>query len=268
VVPPIDDLRAAGENHLVAFYDSDGFLADAVVRFLRPALLAGDAAVVVATESHRRQFTAGLEADDVDVATAIHERRLILLDAEAMLSSFMVGGVPDPARFRASIGALVDEAMDGRRRVRVYGEMVALLWARDDAPAAVTVEDLWNELAGDHAFALLCAYPMRAVERNRSEAFITVCQQHSALLPHEHFQAGADWPDRRARILETASSSGAAGPTLANDTVRNDFVAGMVEELRTGILQRGQALLADARRTIESIDALMHPDPAPEPLVD
>jgi hypothetical protein len=267
VAPPIEELHAAAENHLVAFYESDGFLADAVVRFLRPALLAGDAALVVATEAHRRRFTAGLEDDDVDVAAAIRDRRLIVLDADAILSSFMVGGVADRARFRASVGALIDEALEGRRRVRVYGEMVALLWERDNAPAAVALEDLWNELADDHQFSLLCAYPMRTVERNRSESFIAVCQQHSALLPHEHFEGAADWSDRRDSILETGSSAGHARPLL-DDTVRNDFVAGIVEELRTGILQRGQALLADARRTIESIDALILPDRGPGPVLD
>jgi hypothetical protein len=42
--------------------------------------------------------------------------------------------------------------------MRVFGEMVDILWARGLSAAAVAVEELWNELAERRSFALLCGY--------------------------------------------------------------------------------------------------------------
>jgi hypothetical protein len=41
--------------------------------------------------------------------------------------------------------------------------MVALLWADGQTGAAVDLEALWNELAGQYSFSLLCAYPASIV---------------------------------------------------------------------------------------------------------
>jgi hypothetical protein len=254
------DLRDAGERHLVAFYDGDGHLTEAVVRFLGQALNDGDAALLVATAEHRRQFRAALEAEDIDTAQATAEGRLVVLDAEATLSEFLVGGMPDRTLFRGMLSGTIRQAAAGHRRVRVYGEMVALLWAWDNPEAAIVLEDLWNELAADHPFALLCAYPVHEVDAGGSAAFLTVCQQHSVVLPHEHFDAGPDWAERRQAILDTGSPSGDDSATTLDHGVRADFVTEMVEHLRTGIIDRGQALLADARRTIEAIDAMVMPE--------
>ena len=53
-------------------------------------------------------------------------------------------------------GFLLDDA---GRRLRAFGEMVALLAADGMADAAVRLEELWNRLAATHHFSLLCAYP-------------------------------------------------------------------------------------------------------------
>jgi hypothetical protein len=43
--------------------------------------------------------------------------------------------------------------------VRVFGEMVSLLWDAGLIDAAVELEVLWNELGVQYPFSLLCAYP-------------------------------------------------------------------------------------------------------------
>ena len=40
----------------------------------------------------------------------------------------MVDGMPDAVRFRAVIGQLVSRAAENTRDVRIYGEMVTVLW--------------------------------------------------------------------------------------------------------------------------------------------
>ena len=78
----------------------------------------------------------------------------------------------------------------GSRRVRVYGEMVALLWAAGDTDAAIALEGLWNELAETHEFALLCAYPMSAFKNAAgAAAFEQVCGTHTHRDPQRELLA-------------------------------------------------------------------------------
>ena len=46
------------------------------------------------------------------------------------------------------------------RTIRVYGEMVDLLWKDGLEAAAIRLETLWNQLADTHDFNLLCGYSM------------------------------------------------------------------------------------------------------------
>jgi hypothetical protein len=76
------------------------------------------------------------------------------LDAAATLSQFMVDGEPSPGRFTEIVGSIIARAANGRRRVRIFGEMVALLWADGNWAAAIRLEALWNDLARTHSFSL------------------------------------------------------------------------------------------------------------------
>jgi anti-sigma regulatory factor (Ser/Thr protein kinase) len=60
------------------------------------------------------------------------------------------------------IGRRVRAAAEAGRPLTIYGEMVALLWDADNVGAAMALEELWNSLARDVVFSLLCAYPRSA----------------------------------------------------------------------------------------------------------
>ncbi|MEY2517258.1 MAG: hypothetical protein QOJ89_4616, partial [bacterium] len=148
-------------EHLVEFYETDEFLVDTVCEFIAPALRGDDAAIIVATAEHRAAFAAGLAASGIDVDAAAMAGRYLTFDAAELLDAFMVGDAPDPAIFRREIGSVIDRASAGGRRVRVYGEMVALLWADGDIASTIALEDLWNDLGEARSFSLFCAYPMQ-----------------------------------------------------------------------------------------------------------
>ena len=46
-----------------------------------------------------------------------------------------------------------------RRPIRVYGEMVGLLWRRNQTGPALALESLWNDLGRREQFSLFCSYP-------------------------------------------------------------------------------------------------------------
>jgi len=190
-----------GHDHLVEFYETDAFLVDTVCTFAAPALRGPDAAIVVATATHRRMFERALAEAGVDVRAALRDGRYVALDARDVLSRFMVDGAPDPGRFRATIGAIMDDASEGGRRMRVYGEMVALLYDDGDVASALALEDLWNDLAGDRSFTLLCAYPLSAFDDPASaDAFRRICEQHTKVIPSESWSLLDDATERGREV--------------------------------------------------------------------
>jgi hypothetical protein len=250
---------AGAHDHLVAFYDGDAHLVEMVLTFAEAGLRDGEAVIVVATAEHLDAIVAGLTAAGLDTIAAGTAQQLVLLDAAATLARFMVDGRPDAAGFRDVVGALVDDTVSRWGQVRVYGEMVALLWEDGEVEDAIALEDHWNDFGAEQEFVLLCAYPMRVFGREvKTEPFRTMCQQHAAILPHEHFHT-----DDRER-LGTMLLERPARPQLEDEAcmeqVRSDFVATVIGDVRGRLLRRGDELLVEARRTLTELDALARTD--------
>jgi len=191
----------ADHQHLVEFYDSEEFLGSTVAGFVGPALNDGDAGIIVATEPHRLAFDTALRATGVDITSAASSDRYLVLDAARTLESIMVGGAPDPGRFAELARGVIRRAAAGSRRVHIYGEMVALLWNEGDIVSAIALEDLWNDLAAERDFTLLCAYPMRSFADGASvDAFKRICDRHSTVIPSEDYALVGD-ADAQQRVV-------------------------------------------------------------------
>jgi hypothetical protein len=155
----ITQLAADPQGHTVQFYAGDAELADRVSSYLADGLRRGAAAVVLATAEHRQAVKSRLASLGIDVVRLQHQGDLFLLDAREVLDRFLIGGRVDPADFEQQVGGMVRRAAAGGRPVRIFGEMVSVLWAAGQVSAAVELEILWNELRAFVPFSLLCGYP-------------------------------------------------------------------------------------------------------------
>ncbi|HXS67878.1 MAG TPA: PAS domain S-box protein, partial [Candidatus Polarisedimenticolia bacterium] len=82
---------------------------------------------------------------------------------------------------------IIKASNNGQRKLRAFGEMVALLWAEGKGEAALQLEQLWNQLSRQYSFSLFCAYPMQGFGlASHSDAFDHICQAHSHVLPTEN----------------------------------------------------------------------------------
>jgi CheY-like chemotaxis protein len=173
-------------NHEVDFNSDDRHFLDHLTQFIGAALKAGNAAVVVATESHRASLLPRLQAYGVDLSVAIDQGRYIALDAAETLSAFMVNDLPDPVRFLDAFGDLIvtatKAAVGKHPRVSVFGECVHLLWAQGNAEAAIQMEKLGNQLTKIHGVEILCRYSVQG--RMDDEIFQRICAEHSAVHIH------------------------------------------------------------------------------------
>jgi hypothetical protein len=189
VVPfPVTGVETT-RHHKVAFYSDDLQLLADVTRFVGAALKGRNSAIVVATESHRNSLLPRLRAHGLDIGTALQEGRYIAVDAAETLSTFVVNGVPDPARFMEACGALIltaAKAAQGQHpRVAVFAEDLHVLWERGNLKAVIQVEQLCNRLAELHDVDILCGYSLGSGRGGMDNLFFErICAEHSAVYSH------------------------------------------------------------------------------------
>ena len=169
---PVAEMPPA--DHCVQLYWHDTEIVTALADFVQAGVEAGETLLVVATRAHRRALEATLARRDHDLTGA----RYTVLDAEKALDALLDGGAIDPDRFARTVGRLVRDLVGEGRPVRIYGEMVGLLWGDGDVVGAMHLEALWNELRADVPFTLLCGYGLRSGD-NRSWLH-ALCQLHGS----------------------------------------------------------------------------------------
>jgi anti-sigma regulatory factor (Ser/Thr protein kinase) len=211
-------LAKGREAHVVHFYPADGELAASVSLYLAAGLKSGEGVIVVATEPHRMAFLAGVAQAGIDVTQAEREGRLLVIDATALLGTFSDGDRLDRDRFAAAVSGLVDRAGAGTTRpVRVYGEMVTLLWEAGQVSLAIELEELWNALAARLPFSLLCGYPAGVLDvPELTGAVAEVRRLHGAAADARSFPAEID-SVRAARHYVTGLLEPTADEALADD---------------------------------------------------
>lgn len=169
------------KNHSLYVYDDDTFLIKNVVQFVKKGLEQQETVIIVATDQHRDELKRVLMAEEQIGLWARNVGTYNTLDASATLALFMRNGWPDEHLFLKVIGHIIASAA-GATRVRIYGEMVAVLWAEGNPLAAIHLERLWNKLGAQRDFSLLCGYPSSAFQGGDMDfAFREVCVCHSKI---------------------------------------------------------------------------------------
>lgn len=230
-------------DHVVQFYEKETALHDTVASFLAEGLRAGEAALVIAVEEHRDALRFRLAALGVDVNALTRTGQLVVVDAREVLATVMPDEMPSAAAFREHVGRLIEEAMAARpeARLRAYGQMVDVLWREGRTQAAIRMEELWNELAHDRSFALLCAYAMGPFYQEGDAAgYDEVCRLHGRVIPAEIDSSVAE---ERVRVQD-------------NSLLRQRAHAMQQEiEQRKALEQALRDALADRRRAEEALRA-------------
>src|SRR5947209_7936921 len=118
----------------------------------------------------------------------------------------MKDGLPDRAAFLATVLPILETIRaEGYRNIRLFGEMVNLLWDHN-LEATVRLEELWNEVLADQGVSLLCAYRIDPFDRHAHRGVLhKVSRCHSHVVP-------VDDDDRLEHAVERA-----LGDTFGSD---------------------------------------------------
>jgi len=244
--------HASHAEHFVQFYYDEQFLIEKLTDFAESGIRAGEGVVVIATAAHLQALADGL-APSARILGKEGMYAPIVMDADAALARFMRLGWPDRRLFMSFLADLMARASDhGRRRVRAFGEMVALLCSQGNSDAALELEGLWNEAAQHHDFSLLCAYPMDSFpSQEHGRVFDEICALHSHVWPLRG--AGAPRPDehllhRRIAVLEQKAHA------LELEVKLRKSVEQTLNERENMLLERTTELLSKNERLRFEID--------------
>jgi len=177
-------LRHPGvRDHMVQVYRDRDFLIEAVAQYIGTGLRLGEGAIIIARAEHRELFTRALAQEGLYPSSALR-----LLDADETLATFMVGGMPQWNAFHAVVGGTIAEVRLQYPTVRAYGEMVDILWQRGEQPAAMRLEEFWNDIAQLQTFSLLCAYAMDPLRGDTYAGLESICRCHTHLIPARDYE--------------------------------------------------------------------------------
>jgi hypothetical protein len=173
-------------DHIIQFYNEEEVLIRALARFVGSGLELGEAVVVIATADHLGALAQRLARDGRSLPNGT-EGVLVSVDAERCLDKFMVDGMPDRAAFRLVVTATLDRLRNaGYGKIRLFGEMVNLLWQHNDT-ATVRLEELWNEVVAEYRVCLLCAYQVQAADAELKRGLLhQITSYHSYSCPENY----------------------------------------------------------------------------------
>lgn len=177
-------------DHAAFFYLDEQFLLRILSDMAVTSLKSGGAAVIMATGKHQRLLARRLTEYGADLRALRIRKRYAEIDVEEVLATCMESSVLNLNR----LGSLLGGAIAAARRepnaksapLFVFGEIVALLWARRDLENLRALERLGDKL-GD-AVSTVCGYPIHEfVERGTEEVYLQICAMHSTVIPPDAY---------------------------------------------------------------------------------
>jgi len=170
-------------RHEVEFYADDAAFVAGFARRVEAVLHAGNAVILIATDSHRSGILERLKATGVDIGTLVEQERFIQVDSHYAVSSMMFNDAPDPARCAELAADLVTRARrtatGQERRVTFCGECAPILLEVGKEEAAIEVEHIWDAVTKTHRADILCGY-LRSTPPDEA-VLDKICAEHSAV---------------------------------------------------------------------------------------
>jgi MEDS: MEthanogen/methylotroph, DcmR Sensory domain len=175
----------SSNDHFVQIYQNDRQLLETLESYVVNGIRAGESVVVIATPAHRRELERRLKARGIDVDEAKESEDYIALDASEVLGTFLKDGWPDEDRLRETLSIVFARARKNHKRIRIFGEMVAVLWSLGKPAATLRLERLWNAILEDADIPLFCAYPKNGFNDSTLHSLELICSAHSQVLLHQ-----------------------------------------------------------------------------------
>ena len=166
-------------GHYVQIYEEDAIFLDMLAGFVAGGINNDESVVVVASQIHLNALSDLLESYHIKPRLLKEVGRYIPMNAEDALANFMVDGWPDKDLFEKFVGGVLAKARRNDRKVRVFGEMVAVLWSEGNREATIRLEELWDDFCKKQNFCVFCAYPKNGFTDEMHNSLMDICKLHT-----------------------------------------------------------------------------------------
>src|SRR5262245_23321893 len=232
---PINWLQLQDGDHFVQLYEAEAFMLDSAADFFIAGFSRGDAGIVILTESRLQGLKQRLEQRGVDSKNLITTGQLICFPAEDVLQDLHLNGVSSE-RLTAVFDAALASAGAGGRKVRVFGEVVNLLWAEGNFQGAVQLEQLWSDLQKVRPCLVCCAYPMNGLgKQSLVTPLAEVCAAHSVVIPSESYITLNDSKERLRAVALLQQRASALEAEIVEHSQTEERLQQVKEELETQV---------------------------------
>lgn len=174
--------QEAACSHVVQIYEHEKEFLNLLEGYVSGGFATGDAVVVIASPDHLAALETRLRASGSDPEVLKATDQYIPLDVNVTLAKFMVNDWPDYSLFMETISAIFSRARKDSRKVRAFGEMVAILWGKGNSGATIMLEQLWNMFCEKEPVTLLCAYAASAFAQEPAVSLQNICKTHSKMI--------------------------------------------------------------------------------------
>jgi KaiC/GvpD/RAD55 family RecA-like ATPase len=168
-------------GHIVYPHTNEAEVAEAVCLFASAGIEKGEAVILIMAATHREPIRERLEQEGLNLKELERTGQLVCEEAESMLATVVFDGIVDEFRFTTKLGRMIQKAKtaDGKRRsVRVFGEMVDLLW-KSNPETTQRIEKLWSDVIEAHSVPLLCAYSLAGTKPGAFPESLRACHSHA-----------------------------------------------------------------------------------------
>jgi hypothetical protein len=167
-------------RHIVYPYNDEERAVNAVCLFASSGLSKGESVVLIMADSRCDSIIGRLSKAGCDLEALLTSGQLECISADSMLHTVIRDGLLNESLFKDTMSSVIERARASSpsRKVRIFGEMVSLLLARNQLSVAELLEGLWNELIETHSISLFCTYRL-------VDARVSMLPESLALL-HSH----------------------------------------------------------------------------------
>jgi hypothetical protein len=176
--------KIADSRHVVHFYQEDFELISNLSAFISEGISNGENCIVVATASHIEELQKHFSPELQELINS-NKHLLLLMDADKTLTTIMEKDRISTRLFDNNVRNQIKEVASTGMPLRIFGEMVAILWRNGHAQDVDRLEKLWNSLLEDYTVNLYCAYPMLYFDRSvHLSAYDSICRAHDKVTPN------------------------------------------------------------------------------------
>lgn len=240
-----DLAQLAPSQHLVQISHDPETLAEITAYFLKDGVIAEEGVLLIVSSEQRGLIAKHLATIGFDLNVWDRNGQITVLDSAAALTRLRPNGELAWPVFAQVVGGIVRDMQKRHAAIRIYGDMVNILWQAGERTAAIRLEGFWNALNKEIPFVLLCAYLVDNLDpKTYATDFEHMCSTHTHLIPADDYHEmevslkyaedkvlGAKLPATLARLAQANAHNTAMPPAQAEIIYLNQTLPRIAEKV-------------------------------------